>query len=207
MRYDLLCEECADATEPGDPPLVACVGCIDRAEEWSSVRGWRGTPEVRYRDAEPAGAWETHECDVQPVNDRCVTALPTGWLAFTPDGLAEIGGDGATRCIGPVELPTEPEENWAGRIRGPALHASRDGRFAAVVTDYGQHGVIVEVATGTPVMTLDRGAYHSETTPWPIAFVDHGPDTVVVAATDWNRLDAYDAATGRLRTERATAWI
>jgi hypothetical protein len=206
MRYNLLCERCADTAGPGDPLLEVCEGCIERAEEWSSVRGWRGAPEVRLHDGHLEGTWETRECSVHPANDRCVAALPTGWLVLTPDGLAEIDGDGDVRRIGPVELPTEPANTWAGRVPGPALHASRDGRFAGVVRDYGRHGVVVDVGSGKPVVALDRGAYHPETTPFPIAFIGTGTATVVVAATDWNRLDVFDAATGRLLTGRETDW-
>lgn len=85
-------------------------------------------------------------------------------------------------------------------MRGPALHTSPDGRFAAAVTDYGRYGVLVDLTSGAATRELDRQAHHTETTPFPVAFLG----SRVVAATDWNRLDAFDAATGRLLTERVT---
>jgi hypothetical protein len=70
-----------------------------------------------------------------------------------------------------------------------------------VVTDYGSHGAVVDLITGAVVLWLDRRDYHARTTPFPVAFTSTG---VVIAATAWNRLDMFDAATGRLLTERAT---
>ncbi|WP_345430275.1 hypothetical protein [Actinoallomurus vinaceus] len=65
---------------------------------------------------------------------------------------------------------------------------------------------MVELSSGSTVLTLDRGQYHVETTPFPITFLRAGRTTAVVAATDWNRLDAFDLSTGRLLTERDTTW-
>jgi hypothetical protein len=60
----------------------------------------------------------------------------------------------------------------------------------------------VDLSTGAAVLALDRGDYRVELTPFPLAFLG----TAVIAATDWNRLDAFDLTTGRLLTERDTAW-
>lgn len=141
-----------------------------------------------------------------PVNTRCVAPLPHGWLALTVDGLVDVDRNGeavATHTVRPVrEEPT----NWAGRTSGPAVHASPDGRFASVVTDYGRHGQIVALQTGTVTCTLDRGTYHQVATPFPACFVEHDGRTSLVAATTWNRLDAFDPTTGTLLTPGDTAW-
>ena len=48
-----------------------------------------------------------------------------------------------------------------------------------------------------------RGSYHPEQTPFPTAFVTgRDGDAVLVAATDWNRLDAFSPTTGALLTPR-----
>jgi hypothetical protein len=191
-RYDLLCEPCADTEAP--ELLDACVGCFDRAEG-DAYLGWRGVPEIRRDDRDLGGTWTTLP-GFTPRNDRCLAPLPDGWLAWTAEGLVALGPE--PRYVAWVELLAELPSNWAGRVRGPALHTSPDGRFAAAVTDYGRHGAIVDLASGTVTLELDRGDYHPEQTAFPVAFLG----TQVVAATDWNRLDVFDAATGRQLTER-----
>jgi hypothetical protein len=168
------------------------------------MEGWRGTPEVRHRDRALGGARATVTCTVVPLNDRCLAALPAGWLALTADGLIEIAEDGGTRAHGEVVLAEEAPNGWEENRR-PALHTSPDGRFAAVVIDYGAVGTVVDLRTDSVVSTVDRHDYHTRTTPFPVAFTRIGDHTVVIAATEWNRLDAFDAATGGLLTARDTA--
>ncbi len=139
-----------------------------------------------------------------PLNDRCLAALPAGWLALTANGLVEVSDSGDARQREEVVLADEAPNGWE-QSRRPALHTSADGRFAAVVTDYGAVGAVIELSTGSVVSLLDRHDYHARTTPFPVAFTRLGDDTVVIAATEWNRLDAFDAATGRLLTARDTA--
>jgi len=196
-RYDLLCRTCAEA---GTPELVdACAGCFRRAEGRADL-GRRGSAEILRRDRDLGGAWTTTACPVTPLDDRCLAALPDGWLAWTADGLVAL--DPAPRHVATVRLPEEPPADWAGRVRGPALHTSADGRFAAAVTDYGRYGAVVDLASGAVTLALDRQDYATTTVRFPVAFL--GP--LVVAATDGNRLDAFDAATGRLLTERVTTY-
>jgi hypothetical protein len=205
LGYDLLCMECADSDESRSHLLEVCEGCADRADD-SSFREWRGTPEVRHRDLPAGGRWSRRDCPLRIANERCLVALPDGWLVLTAEGLFELIGEGI-RHVAPAVLPAEPIRKWAGRVSGPALHVAADGRYAAVVNDYGQYGLVVDVTKGSTVVTLDRGSYHVETTPFPVTFVGTGGSTVLIAATDWNRLDAFDAATGRLLSDRDTAWV
>jgi hypothetical protein len=193
--FELLCQECADAVAP--ELLDACVGCVERAEEEACL-GWRGSPEILRHDRDPGGSWTTLAGMPEPLNDRCLAPLPGGWLAWTADGLVAL--DPAPRHVANVHLPEEPPSDWAGHVRGPALHTSSDGRFAAAVTAYGRYGVVVDLASGAVTLELDRQDHHTETTPFPVAFLG----SRVVAATDWNRLDAFDAATGRPLTDRGT---
>jgi hypothetical protein len=196
MRYDLACADCAD-----DPRFVSgCEGCLDRAFDIWSTLGWRGEPEIRHRDRAVAGSWITLPCEDVPLNDRCLVAVPDGWLALTAEGLVEVT---TRRVHGPVALPPEDPSVWEEN-RKPALHTSLDGRFAAVVTDYGSYGAIVDLSTDSVTLWLDRRDYHARTTPFPVAFTRVGDGVAVIAATDWNRLDVFDAATGRLLTDRVT---
>jgi hypothetical protein len=77
------------------------------------------------------------------------------------------------------------------------------GRFAAIVNDYGRHGVVVNLDRhGKMTMGLDGGSYHSNTVPFSVTFAEHAGRAVVVHPTGWNRLDISDAQTGRLLTAR-----
>jgi hypothetical protein len=204
LAYDRLCEACAKQDDPS--LIVLCIGCAERVDDYSGLVGWIGRPEVRHLDTDPGGTWTTADCAVEPVNEWCVAALPGGWLVLTEAGLTRVDETG-TSFVAPVSLPVEPPElrSPADPPR-PAVHTSPDGRHAAVVTDFGRHGVVLDLVTGTPVLTLDRGDYRYRHTPFPVAFVGSDRDAVVVAATDWNRLDAFELPSGRLLTARVTAW-
>lgn len=203
MRHDLVCTACADELDLASRLMAACEGCVARALDWGSG-GWRGEPEVRHRDRPVVGEWTEAECAVVPANDRCLAALPAGWLVLTADHeLVEVTDDGGVRRHGSVVVEPEESDEWA-ELHTPGLHTSPGGRFAAVVTEYGARGVVVDLSTGSVVLRLDRHDYEARTTPFPVAFARCGDDTVVIAATEWNRLDVFEAATGRLLTERAT---
>lgn len=178
VRYDLACAECVD-----QPLLTACEGCAERAGRWADDLGWKGTPEVRHEDREPIGSVRSEICEVQPLTSRCLAPLPHGWLALTADGLVDLRKG--------IVCEVEPGHD--------ALRTSEDGRYAAAVTDYGQRAVVVDLRSGGVVLELDRGAYHSDRTPFPLAFL---PGDRVVAATAWNRLDVFDLPSGAVLTER-----
>ncbi|MEV1117371.1 hypothetical protein AB0I91_20050 [Actinosynnema sp. NPDC049800] len=203
VAYDRLCEACAKRDDPS--LIVLCVGCAERVEDYSDLVDWIGRPEVRHRDGDPGGTWTTADCPVEPVNAWCAAAVPGGWLVLAETGLVRVDPTG-TSFVAPVPLPAEPSDPRPADPPRPAVHASPDGRHAAVVTDFGRYGVVLDLVTGTPVLTLDRGDYRYRDTPFPLAFVGSDRDAVVVAATDWNRLDAFDLASGRLLTERVTTW-
>ncbi|ONI89200.1 hypothetical protein ALI22I_17010 [Saccharothrix sp. ALI-22-I] len=205
LAYDLLCGECSKDDDPRSHLIVVCVGCADRVDDYSDLLGWFGQPEIRHRDTEPHGMWTTADCAVEPVNGRCVAALPGGWLVLTEAGLVEIDQAGS-RFVAPVSLAVEPPDRLPADPPRPALHTSPDGRYAAVVTDFGRYGVVLDLVTGAPVRSLDRGDYRYRHASYPVAFLESGAGTVVVTATDWNRLDAFDLASGRLLTERETSW-
>lgn len=136
--------------------------------------------------------------DVELLSDRCLAPLPGDWLARTSDGLVAL--DAGFVCPPPLIVEDYGDEAWRDVV--PALHTSPDGRFAAVVNDYGNLGTVVDLASGEVVLSLDRDHVHTATTtPFPIAFL---PGDRVVAATDVNRLDVFDLTTGALLTERET---
>lgn len=153
------------------------------------------------------GTWATRPCPVRPLNDGCLAPMPGHWLALTAEGFVRITDDDQW-LVGPVELPEETcEEAWDfpdGRPRR-GLHTSRDGRFAAVVSEYGRFATVVDLDEWLTVVDLDRNPGDNEFTRFPLAFLGEGETAKVVGATDWNRLDVFTLPGGELLTDRETA--
>ncbi|WP_405014180.1 DUF4184 family protein [Kitasatospora sp. NBC_01539] len=144
-----------------------------------------------------------------PVVDLAGIAGPgTCRLLLTEDGrLTRWESDTGTRRVLATTSVTVPADAapWDGHLPRLHLHASADGRFAAVVVDHGSAGSAGEVfdlTTGTRTMVLDGGAYLPATVPFALAFAEHEGRTVLVHRAAWNRLDAADPATGRSLTAR-----
>ena len=122
------------------------------------------------------------------------------WLVL--DDTGRIGGwDLATGGYRHHATSTVPAAEGRQRHR---LHAAWDGSFAAVVTDRGRWGAVVDLSTGRTTMTLDSGEYHARTVLFSLTFAEHAGRPVVVHRTDWNRLDVSVAGTGELLTPRPT---
>lgn len=85
------------------------------------------------------------------------------------------------------------------------LHASSDGRYAAIVVNKGQDDLVVEVQSGAVTMRLDGGDYHEETVPFSACFLRYQSRNVFVHRTAWNHLDVADPATGESLTNRHIA--
>jgi hypothetical protein len=200
-RYDLVCAECTPAEL-----IEACESCADRADQKSFPSGWHGEPEVLLRDWELGGTWSARPCPVRPLNDGCLAPMPGHWLALTAEGFVRITDDDQW-LVGPVELPEETYEDIRDIPDRPrrSLHTSRDGRFAAVVSDYGQFATVVDLDEWVTVLDLDRDWNDNELTRFPLAFLGEGETAKVVAGTDWNRLDVFALPGGELLTDRETA--
>lgn len=194
---------CTDCDDTGQIELLeSCEGCVERVVDAGGLCGYRGRPGI----AERPELLDTHLVlmpapDVGPLLDLApVEGVPGRWLALTATRVHRW--DAATRevCEGvPYTLPAMPDAGeWPRRPR-PRLHASPDGRHAVVAVDYGRHGVLLDMAAGETIMRLDRGDYHPEQTPFPVAFVAGG---LLAHGTDWNRLDLTDPATATLLTAR-----
>lgn len=128
------------------------------------------------------------------------------WLLLAEDGtLARLDADtGDWSRVSSTSVPAEPDrEPWMGQVPRCRLHASLDGRFAAVVNDYGRHGQIIDLRSGAVTATLDGGDYHPETVPFSLVFAQIQGRMAAIHRTRWNRLDLIDAATGASLSERS----
>ncbi|MEV6898108.1 hypothetical protein [Amycolatopsis sp. NPDC051372] len=190
-ELDLLCESCADG--PAAELRTICPRCVAATHHPIHVERLVGTPQPIHRDSPLGGTWCTRPCAVVPWGDECLAPLPDGWLALTAEGLVALPDDGdPERLTGPIQLPAEKHKALRMREPRPALSTSADGERTAVVTDYGSHGVVLATRTGEVIRWLDIGDYNSEQVPFPFTFLPG----YFVAASAWNRLDLYDAATG-----------
>lgn len=145
-----------------------------------------------------------------PILDACTIHADHGHLlVLTSDGtLHGINFDtGADVRLCAVDLPDigsggNNEYFGAPRYR---LHASPDGRYAAVVVDKGRHGTVVDTQSGEVTIRLDGGDYCEDTVPFSACFLRFEGRDVFVHRTAWNRLDATDPASGESLTNRDIA--
>ncbi len=200
--YVLLCDQCAP--HPEQAPLVTVCGVCFRAIEqelsWQGVLGEmlfaeRATS-LRFAHTLVAPFTGLAEpiVDIQPIeqSDRSL------WLAVTGNGvLHELDLPAHTAR----QLETLPQ-GIVDLAQPVTLHLAPDARFVAVVNRFGRFGQVIDLTTGTPTLQLDRGTYHEDVCVFPVAFVPHQGRMLLIHATDWNRLDISDPATGALLTAR-----
>jgi hypothetical protein len=139
----------------------------------------------------------TFQWDGHAILDACVVKASYGHLlVLTADG-ALHGIDLNTHESAPLcgtNLPGMTVEDGDSHFGKPRhrLHASSDGRYAAIVVDRGRSGIVVETQDGKLTMNLHGGDYCEETVPFSACFLRFGGRNVLVHRTDWNRLDAAD---------------
>ncbi|MFC7533921.1 hypothetical protein [Actinoplanes sp. GCM10030250] len=199
LDADLCCTTCDQAREKGVPVSLAviCEGCVALYddEDAGCFSGWRGEPGIGERPEPVDTTVVTTPLPVGMGAVRDIAPLPAGWLILTETGrlFRFDPGSGAHERVAKVRLPAE-----TGKRLKQRLHTSPDGRFAAVVNDFGRYGQVLDLTTGKVTLKLDGGGYHNEQVPLSLAFVDDK----VVHRTAWNRLDVSEASTGRLLTAR-----
>ncbi len=226
LEYWLTCRACKDAQTPD--LAAVCDTCFDEMERCPGVFvGVRGTPEILQRRS---GLQFAHRKIDLPglVADELIAFAPlahgrrSSWVALRADGTllrldldrpasSEVCSVDLTELGARAPFEADPSQRqeqaarWSGRyFRGDYfVEPSPDGRFVAVVATRGPRGLVVDVASGLTTLRLDRGAYHVEASEFPVAFLVDESLTVVIHASDWNRLDMADAATGALLSARS----
>jgi hypothetical protein len=131
----------------------------------------------------------------ESLADRRVRAVapedgvPHSYFVFT-DGRLFRAGIGSTREELVAEVP---------HLQGVALYVH--GPWVCVTERFGVNASLVNTSTGA-VRGLSRADYHSRVSSYSIGFLDRDGRTLLVAQTEWNRLDVFDAETGANLTER-----
>lgn len=211
LETQFVCPACLARREAGSEIVIVsiCGACLEQLiDDVGDPQGVRGRAGVRVREAAvtsrvvelvlPQALAPAIDC--APVDDS-----PNVWLVLG-------AGGGIWRCdvssgrweeLDHVQVPDEPAHKpWMGHALTHHLHVAPTGAFVAVVNDYGTLGTVHHLGRGA-TLRLNGGDYHPETVPFSFAFVERGGRTIAIHRTMWNRLDASDAETGRLLTERA----
>lgn len=209
MDCELLCPVCVERRAEGhDVPIKPlCNECFDGVVKvWGDEGGHIGEPEVRNRPQPVDARLVATELALDSITDIAVARdVPNTTFVLTPDGQI-IRVDHAQNSAvsrGTVPLHANSAPGSAPRpVRKPKLHVSPNGRYAAVVTDFGQSGSVVNLDERQITMRLDGDEHHIDSVPFSLAFSEYRGETVVVHRTSWNRLDVSDPADGTLLTER-----
>ncbi len=203
MDYDLCCRNCGDHVRGGENIALfeACETCLAVFSDPDYFH-WLGAPGIEERLVVFDQHLETRQFPAALANAKALTPLADGRvLALIGDEMQIFDEEGA-RVVARVVLPDEREPNWSNRRLTPRLLVSGNSRLAALINDYGRYGVVVDIEQQRVSMSLDRGDYHPEQTPFPVAFFEFGGRTLLVHGTDWNRLDVSDPRTGELISVR-----
>jgi hypothetical protein len=146
----------------------------------------------RLYDASPA-------FDIQPIHG----SAKSEWMVLKGSGELVIVdfGDQSVRSVGRVD------ELVFDRTQESMLRVSDDGRFAAVANRRSVKGAVIDLLTGRTTMTLNRENYYAEHCPFPLSFVQKDSKWLLIHATEWNRLDVSDPATGELLTDRQSPQV
>jgi hypothetical protein len=170
------------------------------------VIGTRGSAEVREKTV-PIGNQPVNlpRSDHQILDLDPVAGSYHQWLGLCSQGsIVSIDTRNSTvRAVAQVAPIPEPgHDPWCDHALFHRLHASHDGEYIAVVNDYGQRGIVAEVATGRVTMELNGGDHFPDTVPFSLCFTSYEGQPVLIHRTDWNRLDLSNPATGRLLSDR-----
>jgi len=198
----LSCPECRQSSAPSARVCRACWGGV-RKRGWDGIVG---APSVVERPSALRFVTETR---------RLTARDGPGFLALRPvagrDAQHWVGLDeaGAIHALDLHEDRSTIAGTAAGldvvRFGSGDLRVSDDGRFAAVFNPDGPNGAVVDLSTGRVTMRLDRGTYHIDQCHYPVAFFVHRGRSLLVHASEWNRLEVSDPATGGLLTARVAS--
>jgi hypothetical protein len=196
LRYDLLCPACAAEPAPETSPV--CEGCQHRLRR---DRGCDGQDTTRI-----ALVRRDVGLRVEPTRSAQV-ALEAAVLAWAPlprdpdgavlallaDGrVVRVGLDGA-RPVG--SLGSDAIDLLADLVLLP----SPDGQLVAIAERTGLRLVVLALrepwTDESTIWRATRGDYQVAHCPFPLLWVEHAGEALLVHAVDWNRLDVVDPRT------------
>jgi hypothetical protein len=175
-----------DSRSPAGLPAYSAEPWSDQAL-WSNSLVGKSLSNARVRAAAP--------------DDR----VPHSYFVFADGRLLRMG-TGSTEAELVAEVPDIGEVGHGtgdGRLAGNELEIGLyvHGPWVCVTERFGVNASLINTATGA-VRGLSRADYHSDVSSYSIGFLDRDGRTLLVAQTQWNRLDVFDAETGTNLTSR-----
>lgn len=209
MDCELLCPACVAARADGQTVEIKaqCDLCVAKGvDAWGEEGGHIGDPEVRQRPQPVDARLTATELGLDSIADLALARdIPNTTFVLTNEGqiIRVNHADNSAMSKGTVPLnPTTTATGAKRPVRKPKLHLSPDARFAAVVTDFGQAGSVIDLEAQRVTMRLEGDENHIDSVPFSLAFSTYGGESVIVHRTNWNRLDVSNPADGTLMTER-----
>ncbi len=205
-EYHLICLDCHKQFDKGSSDIelqAICAACFANIETEGSFDGLLGQPEIYERATSLAFSSKIVTMRV-PINEKLLAIQPLDsqresvWIGITEEeNIWHINLASYTASV-LAQLPA----NSINFKQPLLLRLSLDGRYAAVANTHGQHGVVIDLATGRATMHLQRDNYCIQHSQFPLVFFEQDGRTLLVHGTLWNRLDISDPRTGTLLTER-----
>ena len=203
LQYDLICGECSRHKEVAKKSYVRlCENCFQAVEDEGYEEGLNRKPQIRERRSSlkfvhrqvSLPGWDERKLHcIQPENNES-----SRWIALSADGELQLDLDEENVAL-LMQLPSEHIDLNESVL----LRLSSNSQFAAIASERGEKGFVVDLRAKKVTMHLNRGDYHNEQTIFPIVFFeDDNKRVLLVHATDWNRLDISDPLTGELLTKR-----
>lgn len=209
MAHELLCPICVEARANGEVVSTRELSDVEFSigvGAWGKELPHLGEPEVVHRPAEVDASLSATELGLSSIVDIAIARnLPQTTFVLASDGqvIRVNHKDNSAIAQGTVPLTPNRVPGAPKRpARKPKLHVSHDGRYIAVVTDFGQAGSVIDLEERRVTMRLDGDQNHIDSVPFSLAFSEYRGDTVLVHRTSWNRLDVSNPADGTLLTER-----
>jgi hypothetical protein len=198
-----VCPTCA-ASYPDRPVELVQVteASFERCQTKASCSGICGSPEVKRRPSSLSFMHEEFSLS-SFSNERWIDAQPNlrsdaEWYLVSASGDFSVTNPrrGEFKILYRLtDLGFEIDDETA-------LCVSSGNDYGAIYQVSNSHACVFNLRTGAVTARISRGDYGIENSSFPIAFFESAGRPLMVAATDWNRLDIIDPATGALLTDR-----
>ncbi|NOX57919.1 MAG: hypothetical protein GXP29_03560 [Planctomycetes bacterium] len=86
---------------------------------------------------------------------------------------------------------------------GTGLLLSSRFDYGVIFQTFGEHACVFELSTGAITAHISRGKYLTGVSHYSVAFLEINERSLIVVATDWNRLDIIDPSSGHCLTGRS----
>lgn len=212
-EYDLVCDQCKKYLDRIRINMKkVCHTCFEKIESDGEFVKFLGAPELTKNSGKLS--FEHLRTPGPIIAGRSIRAIQpivgvegSKWVLVDSTSAVSILDLESFTLVTVTFLDLE-KVNLNGKI---GIKVSADGHYAAIVSRVNKidgerdsnKGVVLDLHSGLETMVLDRGDYYTELSEFSIAFYDYNDKVYLVHATDWNRLDVSDPATGELVTERS----